>query len=207
MHTRQDAERVASSARAPTARATAIASSQRGMASSVRQRQDQRRRRGGEHAGALGRRWRPGQQPLRLLEGGQRAGLVAGDPAVIAQAGQEHGGPDRLVGRVHPAERILNQLDGTLHRAGESGRLGRAVEQVDPVQARRAAGLGHPLPQLQGALVMVAGLGEGVGAFGGQAGLDPGRQAPGQARRPRPSARPAQRLPPPARRQPARAAR
>jgi hypothetical protein len=72
----------------------------------------------GEHAGALSRRWRPGQQPLRFLVSSQRAGLVAGDPAVIAQTGYKHGSPDRLVDRVHPADCFLNQLDGTPHRPG-----------------------------------------------------------------------------------------
>ena len=72
----------------------------------------------GEHPGALSRRWRPGQQPLRLLVGSQRAGLVAGDAVVVAQAGQEDGGPDRLVGGIQLADRSLNQLDGTMHRPG-----------------------------------------------------------------------------------------
>jgi hypothetical protein len=42
---------------------------------------------GDEYAGASGRRRPSLQQPLRLLEGGQSAGLVAGDPAVVAEAG------------------------------------------------------------------------------------------------------------------------
>ena len=46
-----------------------------------------------EDAGVLGRGRCPGQQPFRSLEGGQRPGLIGGDPAVT-QAGQQLSGPD-----------------------------------------------------------------------------------------------------------------
>jgi hypothetical protein len=108
----------------------------------------------GEHPGALSRWWLAGQQPLGLLVGSQRAGLVASDPVVVAQAGPQHGGPNRLGGRIHQADRLLNQPDGALHRPGEDGRLGCPVEQVDPVQGRRPIGRRNPLPEFQGALVM-----------------------------------------------------
>ena len=132
-----------------------------------------------EHAGDLGRGWRPGHQPLGLREGGQRAGFVAGDPAVGPQAGQQDRGPDRLGDRVHLAEGVLEQPDRVPGRAGEGDRLGRPGQQLDPVQSGWPARVGHPLPQLQRALVVPGGLGEGAGALGGQPGLDPGRQRPG----------------------------
>jgi hypothetical protein len=130
----------------------------------------------GEDAGVPGRGWRPGHQPFRSLEGGQRADLVAGDPAVAAQAGQQLSGPTRLGVRVHPAQRVLNQLDRSLGGAAEGNRLGRPGQQIDQGQSRRLAGLRHPLPQLEGSLVVARRLGKGVGMFGGQPGPDSGCQ-------------------------------
>jgi hypothetical protein len=79
----------------------------------------------GEDAGVLGRGRCPCHQPFRSLEGGQHADLIGGDPAVVAQAGQQLGGPDRVGVCVHPAKRILDQLDRSLGGAAEGNRLGR----------------------------------------------------------------------------------
>jgi hypothetical protein len=101
----------------------------------------------GEYAGALSRRRRAGQQLLCPLVGRQRGGLIPGRPAVPAKGGQQHGSPDWLCGRVDPVQRVLEQRDRPIDPAGVGSRLGCSAEQVDLVQPRRPARVGHPLPQ------------------------------------------------------------
>jgi hypothetical protein len=96
-------------------------------------------------------------------------------PVATKQA-EEHGRPDRLTGLVHLTQRLLKELNSPLGGAGEASHLGRPGQQVDPIQPCRSARVGHLLPQGQGSLVVSVGLGKGAGAFGGQAGLNPGRQ-------------------------------
>ena len=95
---------------------------------------------------------------------------------MAAQQAQEHGSPNRLSGLVHLTQRLLKEFNSPLGGAGEARHLGRPGQQVDPIQACRSARVGHLLPQGQGSLVVSVGLGKGAGAFGGQGGLDPGRQ-------------------------------
>jgi hypothetical protein len=66
-----------------------------------------------------------------------------------------------------------------LDSTGEPGGVGRAGQQLQPVGPGQGLGLQHLVPQLQGALVVALGLGEGVSTVGGQPGLDSGRQGSG----------------------------
>ena len=130
----------------------------------------------GQHAGAFGRRRRPLKQPLGLLKGRQRISFPSGQFTVEAKLGQQDGGTDRRHRPIHAIDGSLHQLGGPLQRTGEGGRLGRSGQQIDPVEPRWLARLGHPLPQRQGPLVVVVGLGKGTGPLGRQTRPDPGRQ-------------------------------
>lgn len=99
---------------------------------------------------------------------------------MVAQAGQQDGSPDGVVDRVHPTECNLQQPNRRLDGAGEVSRVGCSSEQVNAVKFSRPGGVGHPLPELQGTLIVALGLGEGVGLLGGQPGLGPCRQGAGK---------------------------
>jgi hypothetical protein len=101
---------------------------------------------GGEHAGALGRRRRASQQPLRLLECSQGARLIPGSPAVSAQVGQQHASPHGIGGRIDLVDCVLKESDRVHDCAGDGGHLGRPGEKVDPIKPRRPARVGHQLP-------------------------------------------------------------
>jgi hypothetical protein len=107
--------------------------------------------------------------------GGQGVRLGPGTEAVEAQAAEQDRGPDRFRGSDQVAERLLKQLDGAVGGASSGGCLGRPGQQLDPVQPSGPLRIGDPLPQLQGALIVSVGFGEGASLLGRLACGDPGR--------------------------------
>ena len=101
----------------------------------------------GKHAGTLGRRGLGGKELLCLGVGGKGGAMIQSLVSMAAQQTQEHGSPDRLTGLVHLTQRLLKELNSPLRGAGEASHLGRPGQQVDPIQPRRSARVGHLLPQ------------------------------------------------------------
>jgi hypothetical protein len=85
-------------------------------------------------------------------------------------------GPDRVAGRVDPGQGLPPQLGRAGHLVGQEGGAGGPFDQADPVEPGQVGRPRHLGPQLQGALEVPLGLGEGVGPLGLDAGLDRGRQ-------------------------------
>ena len=131
----------------------------------------------GQDPGPLGRRRLGRDQAHRLLVGGQGA-VVEGQPEAASEPLLQRPGPDRVAGRVHPGQGLPQELDRPRVVVGQMGRGGGPLEQADPVEPGQLGRPRHLRPQLQGALEVPLGLGEGVGALGLGAGLDRGRQGP-----------------------------
>jgi hypothetical protein len=110
------------------------------------------------------------------LDGGHGQGRVGGRPVVAGQPLQQRPGPPWLGGRVDPVQGQTAEGDGPLVVAGQVGRLGGPVQHRAPVQGAAGGRLGHLVPQLQGALVVPEGLGQGRGRLGGLPGLHAGHQ-------------------------------
>jgi hypothetical protein len=89
---------------------------------------------GGQHL-----RRDPGQFQLRL-----------GVEQVAAQAVVGQGRPQRLGVLVDHLDGLGGEADGLAELAGVVGRLGRADQHLEPVDAGHGGGVGHPGPQLQG---------------------------------------------------------
>jgi hypothetical protein len=106
----------------------------------------------------------------------------------------EETGPPRLARPIDQRHGLADQLRGPVGGTGRVGHLGAARQQRHPVHAGAPGGVGHPVPQLQHALELQLGLGEGVHLLGGGGGLEAGGQGAwlvasgrpvvGQARRP-----------------------
>ena len=94
------------------------------------------------------------------------------------QALGELAGQQRVGGRVDLGQGAPDQGDGPVGGAGVGGRLARPGQQLRLVHPGLGGGLAAALPQLEGPLELALGLGEGVGALGGQAGPDRRREGP-----------------------------
>jgi len=131
---------------------------------------------GGQGAGQLLGRRLGRDDGHRPLDGGHGQGRVGGRPVVAGQPLQQRPGPPGLGGRVDPVQGQTAEGDGPLVVAGQVGRLGGPVQHRAPVQGAAGGRLRHLVPQLQGALVVPEGLGQGRGRLGGLPGLHAGHQ-------------------------------
>jgi hypothetical protein len=89
-----------------------------------------------------------------------------------------------LAGRIGVGQRLLPrdggspELDGATVRAAQDRRLGGPLHHRDPVLAVHGLEAGQLVPEVQRTLVVAAGLGERIDAFGGGAGGDQRRDRP-----------------------------
>jgi len=90
----------------------------------------------------------------------------------------QQAGPDRVSGRVHAGQRGSDPLDRSEVRVDQVGRLGGPLQQGRLVDRDELGRSRHPIPQLQGALVVPVGLGQGDTTLCRCTGLDRRRQRP-----------------------------
>ena len=165
---------LASSARAPTCRAMATASSAGPLASSKRSTTTRQLRERAEHPRPLRRRLGR-HQPHGLLLLAERVRV----PKHVQVAGEllvEQPGPLRLARLVDQRQGLADQLRGPGGVAGRIGRLGAARQQRHPVHTRALHGIRDLIPQPQHPLQLQLRLGKGIHPLGSGGRLDAGGQ-------------------------------
>jgi hypothetical protein len=113
--------------------------------------QEQDLRVAGQDHGPLGRR-RLGRDQADRLPVGVEGGAVERQPQGSTEPLVQQAGPDRVAGRVDPAQGLPPQLGRARRLGGQDGRAGGPLQQADPVEPGQAGRPRHLRPQLQGPL-------------------------------------------------------
>ena len=134
-----------------------------------------------------------------------QGGLIEAHPQVATEPLMQQAGPDRIR-QVHVGQRLPDQLDRPRVLVKPVGRLGRPLQQRDPVERADFGRLRHP-PHSSRAARSAAGPRGRRGRARRPGRPRPRPAGPAPDRRLRPSGRPTRRRPPPADHRPAQAAR
>ena len=165
-----------SKARAPTVRAIAIARSQASARLLARGAEHADLGLGREHARQRGRRRVGRQHPHGVAVRGQGAVAVARQPQVAPEALARQRRGDHVVGAVGELDRHAAEGDRAVVLAGDEHALCRVGRDRRQAELGALVGVLDELPDLQRALEVLPGLGEGEDLLGLQPGAHVGRQ-------------------------------
>ena len=126
----------------------------------------------GEDPGALRRRVAGRQQRHRLVEQPERRLRALVEPVGPAELRADQGAMDRIRDDVLDRDRLAEELRHPMELAGDLGRAGRPLEQLDSVEPERGLRVGDAVPQPEGHLVLALRRRERHGRERGVAGAD-----------------------------------